>query len=136
MLHRVSQIFFSFITSNVFFTEDLKKVYLKLYNLFQFIGYTYVLMVMAVRYAKLDYDSVADTYEHVGPAMKFLQLLQYLEVMHPLFGYTRVSGNAVLWRAGFEIVSVILYYNPPAICQCSKEIEFWVPNCLPLDKTW
>lgn len=83
--------------------EDLKKVYLKLYNLFQFIGYTYVLTVMAIRYAKLDYDSVADTYEHVGPAMKFLQLLQYLEVMHPLFGYTRggvlvpflqVSGRA------------------------------------------
>ncbi|KAH9640789.1 hypothetical protein HF086_001950 [Spodoptera exigua] len=83
--------------------EDLKKVYLKLYNLFQFIGYMYVLTVMAIRYAKLDYDSVADTYEHVGPAMKFLQLLQYLEVMHPLFGYTRggvlvpflqVSGRA------------------------------------------
>lgn len=83
--------------------EDLKKVYLKLYNLFQFVGYMYVLTVMAIRYAKLDYDSVADTYEHVGPAMKFLQLLQYLEVMHPLFGYTRggvlvpflqVSGRA------------------------------------------
>ncbi|KAF9803659.1 hypothetical protein SFRURICE_003371 [Spodoptera frugiperda] len=86
--------------------EDLKKVYLKLYNLFQFIGYTYVLTVMAIRYAKLDYDSVADTYEHVGPAMKFLQLLQYLEVMHPLFGYTRggvlvpflqVSGRAFVY---------------------------------------
>ncbi|KAJ0175249.1 hypothetical protein K1T71_009390 [Dendrolimus kikuchii] len=83
--------------------EDLKKVYLILYNLFQFVGFTYVFAVMAVRYAKLEYDSVTDTYEHVGPAMKFLQLMMYLEVMHPLFGYTRggvlvpflqVSGRA------------------------------------------
>ncbi|XP_045450360.1 very-long-chain (3R)-3-hydroxyacyl-CoA dehydratase [Melitaea cinxia] len=85
--------------------EDLKKVYLVLYNLFQLIGFVYVLSVMAIRYAKLDYDSVADTYEHVGPAVKFLQLMMYLEVMHPLFGYTKggvlvpfmqVSGRAFI----------------------------------------
>ncbi|XP_013164422.1 PREDICTED: very-long-chain (3R)-3-hydroxyacyl-CoA dehydratase-like, partial [Papilio xuthus] len=40
-------------------------------------------------YAKLEYESVTDTYEHVGSAMKFLQLMQYLEVMHPMFGYTK-----------------------------------------------
>lgn len=72
------------------FSEDLKKVYLILYNLFQFVGYMYIMTVMTVRYVKLDYESVHDTYEHVGPAMKFLQLMMYLEVMHPLFGYTRV----------------------------------------------
>lgn len=83
--------------------EDYKKVYLVLYNLFQFVGYTYVLSVLGVRYMKHDYDSVVGTYENVGGAMRFLQLLQYLEVMHPLFGYTRggvlvpflqVSGRA------------------------------------------
>ncbi|CAG9117105.1 unnamed protein product [Plutella xylostella] len=72
--------------------EDLKKVYLILYNLFQFVGYMYIMTVMTVRYVKLDYESVHDTYEHVGPAMKFLQLMMYLEVMHPLFGYTRGSA--------------------------------------------
>ncbi|XP_028025955.1 very-long-chain (3R)-3-hydroxyacyl-CoA dehydratase [Bombyx mandarina] len=69
--------------------EDLKKVYLFIYNLFQFVGYMYVMAVMGVRYVKLDYDSVTDTYEHVGSAMKFLQLMQYLEVLHPMFGYTK-----------------------------------------------
>ncbi|XP_045538829.1 very-long-chain (3R)-3-hydroxyacyl-CoA dehydratase [Papilio machaon] len=69
--------------------EDFKKVYLIVYNLFQFIGFTYVLAVMGVRYAKLEYESVSDTYENVGSAMKFLQLMQYLEVMHPMFGYTK-----------------------------------------------
>ncbi|CAG9566309.1 unnamed protein product [Danaus chrysippus] len=85
--------------------EDFKKVYLVMYNLFQFIGYTYVLCVIGIRYAKLEYDSVADTYEHVGPAMKFLQLMMFLEVMHPMFGYTKggvlvpflqVSGRAFI----------------------------------------
>jgi hypothetical protein len=47
------------------------------------------------------------TYEAVGGAMKFCQLMQFLEVMHPLFGYTKgdvltpliqviVSGNVML----------------------------------------
>lgn len=75
---------------NLTFLEDLKKVYLFIYNLFQFVGYMYVMAVMGVRYVKLDYDSVTDTYEHVGSAMKFLQLMQYLEVLHPMFGYTKV----------------------------------------------
>ncbi|XP_068622528.1 very-long-chain (3R)-3-hydroxyacyl-CoA dehydratase isoform X2 [Battus philenor] len=85
------------------YRKDFKKVYLIIYNLFQFIGFMYVMSVMVVRYAKLEYESVTDTYEHVGPAMKFLQLMQYLEVMHPMFGYTKggvlvpflqVSGRA------------------------------------------
>ena len=29
------------------------------------------------------------TYEAVGGAMKFCQLMQILEIMHPLFGYTK-----------------------------------------------
>ncbi|KAG8222180.1 hypothetical protein J437_LFUL001272 [Ladona fulva] len=29
------------------------------------------------------------TYEAVGSALKFCQLIQFLEVMHPLFGYTK-----------------------------------------------
>ncbi|XP_053612030.1 very-long-chain (3R)-3-hydroxyacyl-CoA dehydratase isoform X2 [Plodia interpunctella] len=69
--------------------EDFKKVYLIFYNLFQAIGFTYALAVMAVRYYKLGYDSVKDTFEHVGPAMKFLHLMQILEILHPIFGYTK-----------------------------------------------
>jgi hypothetical protein len=34
-------------------------------------------------------DSMEGTYEAVGGAMKFCQLMQFLEVMHPLFGYTK-----------------------------------------------
>nr|CAD7428231.1 unnamed protein product [Timema monikensis] len=34
-------------------------------------------------------DSIEGTYEAVGGPMKFCQLMQFLEVMHPMFGYTK-----------------------------------------------
>lgn len=37
------------------------------------------------------YQLIKVTYQNVGSIMKFFQLLQYLEVMHPLFGYTKGS---------------------------------------------
>jgi very-long-chain (3R)-3-hydroxyacyl-CoA dehydratase len=32
---------------------------------------------------------MAGTYDAVGSAMKFIQLMQFLEVLHPMFGYTK-----------------------------------------------
>lgn len=74
--------------------EELKKVYLIFYNLCQFIGFIYVLTVMGIRYSRDGLDSIKETYSVVGNPMKFIQLLQFLEVMHPLFGYTK--GNALV----------------------------------------
>lgn len=71
--------------------EDFKKVYLLIYNLVQFIGYLFIVLVMGIQYAKRGPDFIPETYQYVGNAMKFFQLLQFLEVMHPLFGYTRNS---------------------------------------------
>ncbi|RZF49265.1 hypothetical protein LSTR_LSTR002886 [Laodelphax striatellus] len=71
--------------------EDMKKVYLVLYNLSQFVFYIYIFVVMSVRYAKENVDSMPGTYDAVGTVMKFCQLIQFLEVMHPLFGYTTGS---------------------------------------------
>uniref|UniRef100_U5ENU0 Very-long-chain (3R)-3-hydroxyacyl-CoA dehydratase n=1 Tax=Corethrella appendiculata TaxID=1370023 RepID=U5ENU0_9DIPT len=85
--------------------EQGKKVYLILYNMLQFVGYLYILLVMGVRYSRDGPESMRGTYETVGNAFKFCQLLQYLEVMHPLFGYTKggvlmpfiqVSGRAFI----------------------------------------
>ncbi|CAH2243559.1 jg1606 [Pararge aegeria aegeria] len=91
--------------------EGFKKVYLTMYNFFQFVGFVMILSVMAVRYSKLEYESVPETYKYVGSAMKFLQLLMYLEVLHPLFGYTKgsmlvpflqISGRAFILFAMIE----------------------------------
>lgn len=69
-------------------------VYLVFYNLCQFIGFLYVVLVMSIRYSRDGPDSIPGTYEAVGNALKFCQILQYLEVLHPLFGYTK--GGALV----------------------------------------
>lgn len=57
-----------------------------------FIGYLYILVVLGIAYYRDGHQrSIPFTYIFVGNVMKFCQLLQYLEVMHPLFGYTRGS---------------------------------------------
>ncbi|KAF4519447.1 hypothetical protein B566_EDAN008674 [Ephemera danica] len=85
--------------------ENMKKVYLAIYNLLQFIGFSYIMIVMAIRYYKDGPESMEGTFAAVGPAFKFCQLMQFLEVMHPLFGYTKggvmapffqVSGRAFI----------------------------------------
>ncbi|OXU22737.1 hypothetical protein TSAR_012345 [Trichomalopsis sarcophagae] len=134
--------------------EDYKKVYLIFYNLFQCIGFIYILSVMGIRYYRdgseltlyslnaaensgllkqrcfpEDYrrdskqcsrscisiaihtqscalanashhstlwpgNSIRHTYEVVGNPMKFIQILQILEIMHLVFDYTR--GNPLI----------------------------------------
>ncbi|XP_028049303.1 very-long-chain (3R)-3-hydroxyacyl-CoA dehydratase isoform X2 [Monomorium pharaonis] len=82
------------------YRKDFKKVYLVIYNLCQFVGFIYVLVVMAIRYSRNGQDSMKETYDAVGNPMKFLQLLQFLEVMHPMFGYTKSSVLMSLLQMG------------------------------------
>ncbi|XP_005179424.1 very-long-chain (3R)-3-hydroxyacyl-CoA dehydratase [Musca domestica] len=72
--------------------ESSKKVYLIIYNLAQFVGFLYVLCVLAIRYYRDGPSMIPTAYALVGNAMKFIQLLQYLEVLHPMFGYTKGSA--------------------------------------------
>uniref|UniRef100_A0A336MJD7 Very-long-chain (3R)-3-hydroxyacyl-CoA dehydratase n=1 Tax=Culicoides sonorensis TaxID=179676 RepID=A0A336MJD7_CULSO len=92
--------------------EKTKKSYLIMYNLCMFVGYLYILIVMGIRYYRDAEHSMSGTYEAIGPAFKFCQLLQYLEVMHPMFGYVKgstlipflqVSGRAFILFAMIEV---------------------------------
>lgn len=56
-----------------------------------FVGFFYVSVVLGIRFLRDGLESIPGTYEAVGPALKFIQLIQYLEVMHALFGYTRTG---------------------------------------------
>lgn len=71
--------------------EQNRTVYLIFYNLCQFIGFLYIMTVLAIRYYRDGGESMAGTYVAIGNALKFVQILQYLEVMHPMFGYTKGS---------------------------------------------
>lgn len=80
--------------------EDFKKVYLTMYNFAMFIGYLYILLVMMVRYFRDGPHSMPSTYEAVGSAFRFIQLISWLEVMHPLFGYTKGGILTALLQVG------------------------------------
>ncbi|CAL7937362.1 unnamed protein product [Xylocopa violacea] len=80
--------------------EDLKKVYLIIYNLCQFVGFIYILTVMAIMYSRDGPACMKETYAAVGNAMKFVQLIQFLEVMHSIFGYTKSSTLASFLQVG------------------------------------
>ncbi|UYV60274.1 PTPLAD1 [Cordylochernes scorpioides] len=69
-------------------TEDYRRAYLFLYNLFQFVGFLYILIVMTIRYLKSGPDSMNDTYKVVGMPFKFCQALQILEIIHPMLKFT------------------------------------------------
>lgn len=80
--------------------EDSEKAYLIIYNLCQFVGFIYVLAVMGIMYSRDGPASMKETYAAVGNPMKFIQLLQFLEVMHPLFGYTKSSALVSFIQVG------------------------------------
>ncbi|KAG5893047.1 hypothetical protein JTB14_014827 [Gonioctena quinquepunctata] len=71
--------------------EDFKIVYLTFYNLFMYVGFMYITCVLCMMYGKNGLAFFPHTYEIVGPTMCFLQLLQCLEILHPLFGYVKGS---------------------------------------------
>lgn len=66
-------------------------MYLVIYNLAMFVGYLHILVIMGVLYLRDGPASIKHMYEYVGTSFKFVQLMQYLEVMHPMFGYSKGS---------------------------------------------
>jgi very-long-chain (3R)-3-hydroxyacyl-CoA dehydratase len=105
--------------------ENFKKVYLVLYNLFQFVGFTYILVVMGVRYSRDGQDSMQGTYHAVGNALKFVQLIQYLEVMHPIFRYTKGSALVpFLQVTGRNFVLFIMIEKEPRMV--TKPVIFYL----------
>lgn len=79
-----------------------------------FIGFIYIYSVMVVRYSRDGPNSMPGTYEAVGSAFKFVQLFQWLEVMHPLFGYTKGGVFAPFMQtAGRSVVLFCLIESEP-----------------------
>jgi hypothetical protein len=74
-----------------FLNESWRKSYLFVYNLFMFCGFLYAFTVMSLKYAADQDNFPAQCWDTVGNVFKFLHLFMFLEVLNPLFGYTRGS---------------------------------------------
>lgn len=78
-------------TGSVMKPESLRKVYLFMYNLWLFVGFLYVVVVLATRYLRDGQDSIAGSYQAVGWMMHLCFLTQFLEILHPILGFTKGS---------------------------------------------
>lgn len=96
--------------------ENYKKIYLTFYNLAQFIGYMYIVIVLSICYFKDGPKTFSKAFENVGNVMQFIQCLQYLEVLHPIFGYTKGSWlTSFLQVSGRNFVLFVMILTEPRI---------------------
>ncbi|XP_027322403.3 very-long-chain (3R)-3-hydroxyacyl-CoA dehydratase 3 [Anas platyrhynchos] len=69
--------------------KHLKKGYLIMYNLVQFLGFSWIFVNMTVRLFILGKDSFYDTFHTISDMMYFCQTLALMEVVNALIGLVR-----------------------------------------------
>jgi len=74
-----------------YLNTSYKKLYLFCYNFFMFCGFLYAFILMSKKYYEEEEKFLPRAFATVGDIFKFLHLLMFLEVLHPLFGYTKGS---------------------------------------------
>ncbi|XP_073424973.1 very-long-chain (3R)-3-hydroxyacyl-CoA dehydratase 3 [Dendrobates tinctorius] len=69
----------------------LKRGYLFMYNLVQFLGFSWIFVNMTVRLFILGKDSFYDTFHTMSDMMYFCQTLAVLEIINPLIGLVKTG---------------------------------------------
>lgn len=70
---------------------SLKKGFLFMYNLVQFLGFSWIFINMTVRLFILGQDSLYDTFYTISDVMFFCQILAVAEVLNAAFGVVKTS---------------------------------------------
>ncbi|OCT86747.1 very-long-chain (3R)-3-hydroxyacyl-CoA dehydratase 3 [Xenopus laevis] len=69
----------------------VKRGYLFMYNLVQFLGFSWIFVNMTVRLFILGQDSFYDTFNTMGDMIYFCQTLAILEIINPLIGLVKTG---------------------------------------------
>jgi len=83
-------------------TEDFRKIYLFLYNLFQTSGCIYLAAVLGLSLSKAGPD-YSTSYAFFSSCLKVLHLLKLLEILHPILGYTTGDQVYPAIETGFRL---------------------------------
>lgn len=88
----------------------LKKGYLFMYNLVQFLGFSWIFVNMTVRLFILGQDSFYDTFHTTADMMYFCQMMAVAEVINPALGLVR-SGviPAMIQVAGRNVILFVIF---------------------------
>ncbi|XP_028561206.2 very-long-chain (3R)-3-hydroxyacyl-CoA dehydratase 3 [Podarcis muralis] len=76
--------------------RHLKRGYLFMYNLVQFLGYSWIFVNMTVRLFMLGKDSFFDTFHTMADMMYFCQTLSLIEIVNTLIGLIRAPFMPVI----------------------------------------
>ncbi|XP_037553639.1 very-long-chain (3R)-3-hydroxyacyl-CoA dehydratase isoform X1 [Nematolebias whitei] len=88
----------------------LKKGYLFMYNLVQFLGFSWIFVNMTVRLFILGQDSFYDTFHTTADMMYFCQMLAVLEVINPLLGLVKTGFfPALIQVAGRNVILFVVF---------------------------
>ncbi|KAI9560474.1 hypothetical protein GHT06_014498 [Daphnia sinensis] len=108
--------------------ENLRKTYLFVYNLWQFLGFTYIFSVLVFKYSRIGLDFIPTAYQSVHYPLKFCQLMQALEIFHPLFGYTKGSVMEPTVQVGGRSIILFCLIEAEERIQ-SKPVIFYLILC-------
>lgn len=79
-----------------------------------FCGFLYICSVLSLRYSRRGDEFIPEVYETVGNVVKMLHLMMGLEILHPMFGYTRGTVlEACLQVLGRNFVIFLLIEAEP-----------------------
>uniref|UniRef100_A0A3Q3MHA9 Very-long-chain (3R)-3-hydroxyacyl-CoA dehydratase n=1 Tax=Mastacembelus armatus TaxID=205130 RepID=A0A3Q3MHA9_9TELE len=88
----------------------LKKGYLFMYNLVQFLGFSWIFVNMTVRLLILGQDSFYDTFHTTADMMYFCQMMAVLEVINPLLGLAKTGFfPALIQVAGRNCILFVIF---------------------------
>ncbi|XP_038126788.1 very-long-chain (3R)-3-hydroxyacyl-CoA dehydratase-like isoform X2 [Cyprinodon tularosa] len=88
----------------------LKKGYLFMYNLVQFLGFSWIFVNMTVRLFILGQDSFYDTFHTMADMMYFCQMMAVVEVINPLLGLVKTGFvPAMIQVAGRNVILFVIF---------------------------
>lgn len=88
----------------------LKKGYLFMYNLVQFLGFSWIFVNMTVRLFILGQDSFYDTFHTIADVMYFCQMLAIIEVINPALGLVKSGVTpAFIQVMGRNVILFVIF---------------------------
>ncbi|KAF7646112.1 hypothetical protein LDENG_00193430 [Lucifuga dentata] len=88
----------------------LKKGYFFMYNLVQFLGFSWIFVNMTVRLLILGEDSFYDTFNATADMMYFCQMMATIEVINPLLGLVKTGFfPAMIQVAGRNVILFVIF---------------------------
>ncbi|XP_005089728.1 very-long-chain (3R)-3-hydroxyacyl-CoA dehydratase 3 [Aplysia californica] len=95
---------------------SLSQTYLFLYNLFQFVGYTYIFVILLYQYIRTGESAKQAAFETTGSQMMVCQIIAVLEVIHPMIGL--IKSNFIMSLAqvmGRNLILFLLVLQEPRL---------------------